>query len=207
MSREDAPAATSPQDLAEAEIRALHAAGDYRATTDRILETYGSALYGYIRTLISDEATAADAFQHFSLRLWQSLASFAWRSALRTWLFTVARNAALRTAAQSRDGRARRLATAEEADLCQQWQRSTTALWQQTAEKSRLWSAIAALPAPDRELLFLRLDQRLSWTEIAALTAADAPDAAQSQRTSAALRKRFERIKERLKAQLEAAPK
>ena len=50
-----------------------------------------------------------------------------------------------------------------------------------------------ALSAEEQTLLFLRLDQQLEWTEVAEVLSAGGPVV-----EPAALRKRYERLKERL---------
>jgi RNA polymerase sigma-70 factor (ECF subfamily) len=62
-------------------------------------------------------------------------------------------------------------------------------------ERQRQWldRLRDSLSAEEQTLLFLRLDQQLEWTEVAVVLAAEGPPV-----EPAALRKRYERLKERL---------
>ncbi|HKQ68159.1 MAG TPA: hypothetical protein VJT73_02405 [Polyangiaceae bacterium] len=55
------------------------------------------------------------------------------------------------------------------------------------------------LSEKDRALLVLRVDQKLSWSEIASIFAGQNAYEEAQKRRAAALRKRFERIKEEIR--------
>jgi hypothetical protein len=55
------------------------------------------------------------------------------------------------------------------------------------------------LEQDDRTLLILRIDRRLGWDDIAAIVEPDAPTPERIKQLSATLRKRFERVKARLR--------
>jgi len=59
---------------------------------------------------------------------------------------------------------------------------------------ARLEAARAALDREDQQLLVLRIDRKLAWADIADVMSIEA----------SALRKRFERIKQRLRAEVAA---
>jgi RNA polymerase sigma-70 factor (ECF subfamily) len=65
--------------------------------------------------------------------------------------------------------------------------------------KRRLEDLRAALDEEDRTLLILRVDRRMHWRDIAQVMADGVVDEGELVRTAAKLRKRFERIKERLR--------
>lgn len=187
----------------ELQVRVLVAAGRVKPAVELVLTERGGPLFGYIARLVGDEDAAGDAFQVFSIGLWEGLAAFRWESSLRTWLYTVARNAAYRRAQDPFHRRGERLGTAEQSELADRQRRDVTARWLQTREKSRLWALIEELEAPDRELMVLRLGRRMSWLDVAAVMndgmAAD-PGALKS--LAAKARKRFERVKAQLAAGL-----
>ena len=60
-------------------------------------------------------------------------------------------------------------------------------------EEARLARLREMLPTEDHALLVLRLDREMAWEEIADVLSASGPRV-----TAAALRKRYERVKERL---------
>lgn len=187
----------------EAAIRGLLDAGETQEAVQTLLEQHGGAFFGYIASLLRDEALAADAFQLFSIRLWQALPSFQGRSQLKTWAYKIARNAAYRTAQDPYRKRSERLGTGDQGRLAAKWTRTSTAMWRQTKEKNRLWDLIDGLPAEDRELLVLRLGRKMAWKEIAAvLLHGDQTDTNALKAGAASARKRFERLKSQLKRDL-----
>ncbi len=186
----------------EAEIRRLSESGRTREAVQLLLEQHGSAFYGYIAGLLRDDALAADAFQLFSLRLWRALPEFQWRSQLKTWAYRIARNAAYRTVQDPYRKRSERLGTVEQEQLSAKWTRTSTALWRQTEEKQKLWALIERLPPDDRELLILRLGRKMAWKEIAAVLNEGETDPEVLRVKAASARKRFERLKGRLKRDL-----
>jgi DNA-directed RNA polymerase specialized sigma24 family protein len=73
--------------------------------------------------------------------------------------------------------------------------RSQTPAYRRTDVKDRIARLREALDAEEQTLLFLRIDQGLPWSDIAAIMSADGEEVA-----AATLRKRFERAKARLRA-------
>jgi RNA polymerase sigma-70 factor, ECF subfamily len=186
----------------EARLRRLVEADRAGEAMQELLEQHGAAFYGYIVGLVGDDALAADAFQLFSLRLWRALPQFQWRSQLKTWAYAIARNAAYRTAQDPYRKRSERLGTVEQEQLSAKWARTSTARWRQTGERQRLWELIEGLPPEDRELLILRLGRKMPWREIAAVLNDGETDPKVLKTKAASARKRFERVKERLKRDL-----
>lgn len=71
------------------------AAGD-REAFERLVERHQAAVYRFVRALGPDSASSEDALQETFLAAWRSAATFRGESSARTWLLTIARNAALR---------------------------------------------------------------------------------------------------------------
>ena len=88
-----------------ATIRAA-AAGDLDAF-EALVRTYQEPIWRFLRHLVGDPTQAEDLAQETFLRAFRRLRSFAFRSKFSTWLFQIARNAAV-DALRSRD-RSRRL--------------------------------------------------------------------------------------------------
>jgi len=183
-------------------LRARQEAGHSEAAVTAILEQHGGAFYGYIASIVGDESLAADAFQLFSLRLWQAFPEFRWESKLTTWAYAIARNAAYGALREPHRKRVVALGTAEELAIAARLTRTTTAMWERTEEKQRLWTQIEALPSEDRELLLLRVSSKLSWAEVVAVLTPETVEPTEVKRQAAVLRKRFERVKEQLKLAL-----
>lgn len=181
----------------ETQLRALHAQGELRALATTAIQAYGPEILGYVFAVARDEQTASEVFSAFLEDLWRGLPGFAWLSAFRTWAYAVARNALLR---QFRDGaRQRRNVRLSDAGLeALAIQARTTTLPHLRSElKDRARLLRAGLDPDEQTLLILRVDRRMTWPEIAAIMNL----AAEPARAAAMLRKRYERIIGRLRAQ------
>jgi RNA polymerase sigma-70 factor (ECF subfamily) len=122
------------------------------------------------------------------------LPSFRWQSSLRSWLYTLARNALNQLRRDPRRRGARNLPLSIAPEL-EEVARTVTLEIQRTEVKDAFRELRAELDPEEHELLLLRLDRELSWKEIARIVGGeDDVDA-----RAATLRKRFERAKERLK--------
>ncbi len=185
----------------DAQIVAMVAQGETKDAMEAIVDVHGGAIFGYLLGLSKDEDLAMEVFQNFCVDVLAGLGSFGGRSALRTWLHAVARNAFFKFQRRASHKRERQLETQQEAALRAQWGRTATAIWRRTSARGWLWEQIQAFPDEDRELLMLRIAQNMSWKEIAQVTAqADiAEDPAAFKARTAALRKRFERLKKKLR--------
>ncbi|MEO1269454.1 MAG: sigma-70 family RNA polymerase sigma factor, partial [Myxococcota bacterium] len=140
--------------------------------------------------------------QHFSLQLWKSLPSFQGRSAFFTWAFTLARRSISRTLERPERRREDRLDTHQANNLPEHWSRTATAEWRRTANRNRFQKMCADLDPEERTLIMLRIDQELPWKEIAVVMHDDddAPlEGKDLSHRAALLRKRFERIKNKLR--------
>lgn len=176
---------------AEAEIRALDGPA---AQTTAALRLYGTELLGFLRAIARDDDLAAEAFAELGEDLWRGLPTFRWQATLRSWLYTLARNALnqLRRDPRRRADRNLPLSVAPEMEHVL---RTATREIQQTAVKDEFRILREQLDPDEHELLLLRLDRELSWKEIARITGGD--DDVDTR--AATLRKKFERAKERLK--------
>jgi len=190
---------------AEAEIRLQWDAGDMHQAATVALRQYGPELLGYLHAMASTSPRTDpdELFSRLCEQLWKHLPAFRWESSVRTWAYVVARNllrAEARAAAGPRgkveglrDTHAARIA----ADV-----RSTTAIHLRTESKDALQRIRDRLDPDDRTLLILRVDRGMAWRDIAeVLHGDDTPDPSKA---SAALRKRFERLKARLKREMAA---
>lgn len=187
-------------------VRACLDAGDVDRATTLVVQGYGPQILGYLTAMTRVEADARDAFSQFCEDLWRGLAGFLWRSSLRTWSYTLARNALHRqwAAAPQRHGPHVALSEAPELGDLAARARTTTLESMRTDARSRFAALRDALDPDDRTLLILRVDRRMAWRDIAEILGEDHEPAALKRRC-VALRKRFERLKETLGAQLRAS--
>jgi RNA polymerase sigma-70 factor (ECF subfamily) len=186
---------------AETAIREAWDRRDFTEATTKALRLYGAEVLGYLVTFQRDYDAAGDAFSIFSERLWETLPSFEWRCSIRTWCYRLARNAAIDV--QRGDGRRREvgLSSAPEVALLVAKTRTETLSALRTAKRTALEGLRDELSEEDRTMLVLRVDRDLDWREIAVVmgSARDAEDAALT-REAARLRKRFQLVKDRLRA-------
>ena len=175
----------------EAEIRRRFDAGDLDAAMTAAIGGYGGEIFGFLIGLCADRDRASDVFGATCERLWRGLPGFRWQSSFRVWAYTVARHEFLRAA--ERGNRARKEVPLSDAPALAdavQRVRTTTPAYQRTDVKDSLARVRAELAPEDHMLLGLRLDRQLAWNEIAEILGGNPP----------ALRKRYERLKERLRA-------
>jgi RNA polymerase sigma-70 factor, ECF subfamily len=167
--------------------------GDAAAAATLVVRALGPRLLGYLAAILRDEGAASEVFSMFCEDLWRGMAGFRRESTLRAWAYRIAWHAALRHLRDPHRKRTRPLVTAEVEELAAAV-RSTTALHLRPAAKDALAELRALLDPEDQTLLILRVDRDLSWQEIAAIL--DDPEPA--------LRKRFERLKNRLRREATA---
>src|SRR5678809_1287830 len=129
--------------------------------------------------------------------LWRAIDAFGWRCSLRTWLYTLARHAAVRfeRAPANQDARHRPLSGVSEPVAAE---RSRTRPYLRTEVKDRFAAIRSSLSADEQTLLVLRIDRDLGWEEVARiLHDGDEPDQEALRRQAANLRQRFRQLKER----------
>jgi RNA polymerase sigma-70 factor (ECF subfamily) len=168
-------------------------ARDLKGAATEAMRGYGPGILAYLRAVLRDEHAAADAFGAFAERLWKAMGSFRREGTFRAWAYRIAWGAAVDV---QRDGfrvRAVRLPTDEMAQIAEQV-RTTQPSYLKSEAQGRFAALKEQLEPEDRSLLLLRVDLELSWSEIAQVMS-EAGDTA----NQAALRKRFERIKARLR--------
>lgn len=174
---------------------ALVAAGDRARATAEALREVEPRVRRYLLQVLRDPTAADEAFARFTENLWEGLASYRAEAPLRTWALRVATNSARD---QQRDAWRQRACTLRsEHDLPN---REASTPGRRDREQEVFDRLRAELSPEDQSLLVLRLDQRLSWAEAAAVLSTDAEPVGPE-----ALRKRYERLRERLAELVRAA--
>jgi RNA polymerase sigma-70 factor (ECF subfamily) len=135
--------------------------GDERAAT-ALVERHASALARYIGSL-GERDGADEVVQDTFVRAFQSLESFRGDSSLRTWLFTIARRLVVDRRRAFR--RRREVGDLDEVDAATEY----TALDGLIASeaKRKVWGAVGKLSPTQREVFLLRVNEGLSYKEIA----------------------------------------
>jgi RNA polymerase sigma-70 factor, ECF subfamily len=167
--------------------RALDDGDTARAATAAI-RGYGPQLLGYLRAVLRDDALAGDAFAELSEALWVGLPAFRRECTVRTYSYKLARRIALDLIHDPYRKRGRGFASGELSKLVEEVRLSTAPFLRSDA-KDGLAELRATLDPDEQTLLVLRIDRGLSWSEAAVVLECE----------EAALRKRFERLKERLR--------
>jgi RNA polymerase sigma-70 factor (ECF subfamily) len=174
--------------VVDGEVTALLGEGKVAEAATRALRAYGPRILAYFRTILRGEEPADEAFAEFTEDFWKGLPGFRGESAFRTWVYQVAHNTAAQYARDPFRRRARRLETEQMAGLAAEIRESTLD-YLRTTMKQGVARLRAELQPEEQALLVLRIDQAMPWRDVARVLGGD----------EATLRKRFERIKERLR--------
>lgn len=177
----------------ETEIAALLDQGAADDALTLAWRTYAPEILGYLAAVLHDEDDARETLARAGERLWKSLDGYRRESTFRAWAYRVAFNEAMMLVRSRGRRRELRLATEEALELPVGSGREATPPHRQTTIKERIAGLRLRLDADEQTLLTLRVDRDLSWGEISHILGEG--DAA----TEPALRKRFERVKRRLR--------
>ena len=192
-------------ELVDSEVQELVKSGSLDQAATKVLEAYGSELFGFLVNMTKSESDAGEIYSQAAEDLWKGLPTFGFRCSLRTWLYVLGRHAVSRfkrspwNKGDRRGGDSRIQSIADMA-------RSRTSPWQRTEIKDRFAAIRATLDDEDRTLLTLRIDRDMPWEDVARVTLeADEPDAKTLQRETERLRKRFQILKGELRKRAIAA--
>lgn len=191
----------SERDEVEAEIRRASTRGDVKTSVSVVLSAYGPEILGYLLAVLRDEQQAEDVYSDFAEDVVRGMSGFRFESSVRTWAYTLARHACSRHTARERRRRTVALAAAPEAfDVAAQG-RTPTPPHARTAAREGIERLRRSLRPDDQTLLILRIDRGMAWLDIARVLAGPEPPIGTDdlRGRSAKLRKRFERLKERLR--------
>lgn len=183
----------------EQEIRAARDRGDRQEVVRLGLERYQDEIYSFLCARLGAESDAHEVFSQVTEDLWRHIDGFAWRCSLRTWLYTLARHAAVRFERAPANQAVRHRALSAVTDPVAV-ERSRTRPYLRTEVKDRFAALRSTLTPDEQTLLVLRVDRDLAWEEVArVLDDDDDPDDDSLRRKAAALRQRFRQLKDRLR--------
>jgi len=173
-------------------VASLIAERDFRSAAEAVMREYGPPIRGLLLTIYRRNPDAADdAFSLFAENLWRNIGAFRGESSVRTWVYCMARNAAVDVSREGWRKLGRRLETREADRLAEEVRtRSAVRLERQSTALTALRDA---LDLDEQTLLTLRLDERLPWDEIAQIMSSSGAPV-----DAATVRKRFERLKAKL---------
>ncbi|MBS2021888.1 MAG: sigma-70 family RNA polymerase sigma factor [Deltaproteobacteria bacterium] len=153
---------------------------------------YGPQILGWLVVVHGDEDEAADVFAAFAEDVVTGIESFRGASSFRVWAYAVAWRASQRYRRDAFRRHTRGLMTSEASQLAEEVRSSLGTRLDRSARVARLREQLSP---EDQALITLRFDRELSWTEVAEALSAEGEVV-----TEAALRKRFERLKDTLRA-------
>jgi RNA polymerase sigma-70 factor (ECF subfamily) len=176
-------------------VRELLDAGAPADAATEAIRALGPAVLRYLRALLRDEADANDAFSYWAESVWSGLPGFRGASSLRTWALRLAYHAALAVRDRAWRRRVRPFTTGEASRLAETLR--TASAVRVERQRRKLDAVIGKLSAEEQTLLSLRVDQGLSWEEVADVLSTDARRV-----DPGTVAKRYERLKGRLAAEL-----
>jgi RNA polymerase sigma-70 factor, ECF subfamily len=187
--------------VSEPALRALWQAGDSKELVTQLLHTYGREILSYLLATLRGEGEAGEAFSQWSMNVWQGVGGYRGDSTFRTWSYALARHAVGRIVRER--GRRRKhvaLSNVPEISAVVARVRSETVEYLRSETRDRVSKLRDELDPDDQTILILRVDRGFSWPDVARVMA-DAEDATPDAlaKKVVALRKRFERIKERIR--------
>jgi len=153
----------------EDDVELLRQAADGdEAAFGQIVTRHQAAVWRYLRSLARDESLAEDVLQETFLSVWKSARSFRGESGVRTWMFTIARNALFRKFRGTAD-----IDEVPLGDLGAEAGWGEARVFEDAAMRLDLRilfeRAMEALPAAEREILLLRDVEGFSGDETAAM--------------------------------------
>lgn len=177
--------------LTDGELLKRVAAGG-REAFDELVARHRAAVYRFARAATGGPEAAEDVLQETFLAAWRAAATFQGRSAVRTWLLTIARNRAWHH--RRRDGRlpVDDVPLADLAEAAGWGDPGPEAEAIRSQRRALLARALAALGPEEREVLVLRELEELTGEEAAAALGIGL----------AAMKSRLHRARLRLAAQL-----
>jgi RNA polymerase sigma-70 factor (ECF subfamily) len=176
-------------------VRALLDAGAHAEAATEAIRALAPFVLRYLRRLLRSGADADDAFSYWAESVWSGLPGFRGEASLRTWSLRLAYRAALAVRDRAWRRRVRPFATGEASRLAVTLR--TASAVRVERQRRKLDAAIARLTVEQQTLLSLRIDQGLSWEELADVLSTE------TRRVDPkTLAKRYERLKVRLASDL-----
>ena len=155
-----------------------------------LMEQYEQALRRLAGAYVAQAADREDLFQEIAVAIWQAIPRFRGEASERTWLYRIAHNVAISSAARLRRKMQREESIPESFDRPSQASDEEQDLLSE--EKRRLLiDSVRDLPAVDRQIVLLHLEG-LSHAEIEEVTGM----------SETAIATRLTRIREKLKARI-----
>lgn len=157
-----------------------------------IMDRYGPEIRGYLRGTMGSDTDGDDLYQDVCAGLWKGLPRFEGRSSIRTWLYVIAHRLVAKRLARYSRSHVVRLNTTAAGRIPDQ---ADSLLSQISDREHRRVAAhlMSKLTAEEREVVILRAERGLSFSEVAEVL----------EISEAAARKRYQRAEASLKIMVE----
>lgn len=176
----------------DSRVRMLLQEGNQDAAASIVIKALLPHVRRYVRSLVRDGDGRDDVLSLWMEDVWRGLPGFRWECSLRVWARQIAWHAVARF---MRDGyRRRRVALALRSSTASQLTAPPVPESTPGGRHDQLARFAAELAPEERILIHLRVGRVLAWSEVAAFFVEKGEPI-----SAVALRKRYERIKDRLK--------
>lgn len=186
-------------DAREKAIRAHCAQGNYELAMEAAWGEYRTEMLHFLLGVMRNQDGAEEVFSAFAEEVWRGLPAFQWKSSFRTWGYKLLRAACFQYmhSPKWREEPASRPLPEEQALS----ERTATHPWLKTEIKQGLAALRERLAPEDQVVLQLRINRKMSWSEIARIMedGDEGLPEGEVRRRAAALRQQFHRVKEQLR--------
>lgn len=189
---------TSVLNDTESVIQAALRVGRYAEAATVAVREYGPDVCGFLISMADDEVDGREAYSQCCEDVWRGIREFRGDSTFKTWMYRLACHAFHRSRRDPYRRRKRPLPEGAGGD----WEAavySSTLSYLRTDVRNGVARLRKRLDPDDQMVLILRVDRAMSWNDLAAVFLGEdaSPEALRTQ--AAALRKRFERTKVRIR--------
>lgn len=150
-----------------------------------IITQLGPELHGYFRGVLGSDSEGDDLYQDLLLALWRGLPHYQMTCSVRTWVYAIAHHLIFRRRRRYSRKHVCRLDTKEGLAIAVQPSDTTR---EEAGQRERLRELQESLSLTERELLILRTERGLSFSEMSVILQTAEPT----------VRKRFQRLVKRL---------
>jgi RNA polymerase sigma-70 factor (ECF subfamily) len=157
------------QELSDSELIARHRGGDESAF-EEVIRRHLKPVYGFVCRYLGDRDDAEDIVQEAFLRAWRHLDRFDADKNFRTWLFRIARNAALDHIKKKRPALFSEFEREDGGNVLEETLADPSELPSELLDRGDLAktaaTAVAGLSPIYRTVMFLRYNDHLTFQEI-----------------------------------------
>jgi len=158
------PAGISMEDSEEQALVAGCRRGD-SDSLKRLMVIHSSGVLHLLQNIVGDPSAAEALAQEAFFKAFQNISRFKDGTNLRVWLFTIARNTALDHLRREKRSRVRNVDLEGVPEL-EDTNMEPASEFEKKEESARIREAVDELPRLEREVVFLRIFEALTWDAI-----------------------------------------